>query len=350
MSSNKLKSIAAVVAFGTTACAAPGVILTDLQWFAPSSAAQPAPAVQGGQASSVPTQSEPCAHPGPEDYDGWRDDDGCADPDNDGDGILDGADGAPLEPEDLDGYEDLDGVPDPVHVGASADPSAPAAGSGGAAGAGEGSGSTAQSKSTSGRDGAGSAASSSSSASADEAPVAAGALSGTADADADGVLDAYDSCVNEPEDKDGFQDGDGCPDPDNDEDGTPDASDACPDEPGSGCNSLEIKGSIFFRPGSDKMLLRKSRSALKQVLKAMRERTEIKLLEIQGHTDNVGRPAGNRALSDRRAAAVKKYLVGKGVASDRLTSKGYGDEKPIAPNTTRPGRAKNRRVEFVVLK
>jgi outer membrane protein OmpA-like peptidoglycan-associated protein len=71
-------------------------------------------------------------------------------------------------------------------------------------------------------------------------------------------------------------------------------------------------------------------------------------LEVQGHTDNVGAKAANLALSERRAAAVRDYLVKTGgIDAGRLTSAGFGDTKPVAPNTTDAGRAENRRVELV---
>jgi OmpA-OmpF porin, OOP family len=71
-------------------------------------------------------------------------------------------------------------------------------------------------------------------------------------------------------------------------------------------------------------------------------------LEIQGHTDNVGQPAANLKLSQDRAAAVKAYLVQTlGIPAGRLTTSGFGDSKPIAPNTAEAGRAQNRRVELV---
>jgi len=71
-------------------------------------------------------------------------------------------------------------------------------------------------------------------------------------------------------------------------------------------------------------------------------------LEIQGHTDNVGAPAANLKLSQDRAAAVKSYLVQTfAIAPARLTTAGFGDTKPVAPNTADAGRAQNRRVELV---
>jgi outer membrane protein OmpA-like peptidoglycan-associated protein len=69
---------------------------------------------------------------------------------------------------------------------------------------------------------------------------------------------------------------------------------------------------------------------------------------IEGHTDNVGNAQSNQSLSERRAAAVKQYLVTMAhVDATRLSTKGYGASKPIAPNTTAEGRQENRRVELV---
>ncbi|HWY38340.1 MAG TPA: OmpA family protein [Bacteroidia bacterium] len=72
-------------------------------------------------------------------------------------------------------------------------------------------------------------------------------------------------------------------------------------------------------------------------------------IEIQGHTDNVGNEADNLALSEKRAENVRIYLSTKGIAKDRITSKGYGSGKPIASNATVEGKAKNRRTEFLIL-
>ncbi|MRR17500.1 MAG: OmpA family protein, partial [Deltaproteobacteria bacterium] len=66
---------------------------------------------------------------------------------------------------------------------------------------------------------------------------------------------------------------------------------------------------------------------------------------IEGHTDNVGSAASNKKLSQKRADAVKKYMVSKGIDASRLSAVGFGLEKPIASNATKEGRAKNRRVE-----
>jgi outer membrane protein OmpA-like peptidoglycan-associated protein len=73
-------------------------------------------------------------------------------------------------------------------------------------------------------------------------------------------------------------------------------------------------------------------------------------VEVAGHTDSRGSDAYNMNLSQQRADAVRRYLIDKGVAADRLTAKGYGESKPIADNATDEGRFKNRRVELVPLK
>jgi OOP family OmpA-OmpF porin len=84
---------------------------------------------------------------------------------------------------------------------------------------------------------------------------------------------------------------------------------------------------------------------LDEVTEYLKANPNVKM-EVQGHTDSKGTAAYNLKLSDRRAAAVKTYLVGKGIAADRLETKGYGLTKPIAPNDTEENRARNRRVEF----
>lgn len=72
-------------------------------------------------------------------------------------------------------------------------------------------------------------------------------------------------------------------------------------------------------------------------------------IEIQGHTDNVGKEADNVALSEKRAENVKKYLEAKGIPASRVTAKGYGASKPIGNNATTEGKAMNRRTEFLIL-
>jgi OOP family OmpA-OmpF porin len=73
------------------------------------------------------------------------------------------------------------------------------------------------------------------------------------------------------------------------------------------------------------------------------------VVEIGGHTDSVGKAAYNQKLSEKRADAVRQYLISKGIPASQMTSKGYGSSKPIADNATDAGRAKNRRIEFTIL-
>jgi outer membrane protein OmpA-like peptidoglycan-associated protein len=87
---------------------------------------------------------------------------------------------------------------------------------------------------------------------------------------------------------------------------------------------------------------------LDALVEYMSHKTSTKI-EISGHTDNVGKKAVNKKLSQDRANAVRDYLVSKGIAADRITATGYGDEKPIAPNDTTEGRQKNRRIEAIAL-
>jgi OOP family OmpA-OmpF porin len=72
-------------------------------------------------------------------------------------------------------------------------------------------------------------------------------------------------------------------------------------------------------------------------------------LEISGHTDSRGKSDSNRDLSQRRADAVKNYFLANGIAPDRLTSIGFGSDRPIADNFTDSGRSRNRRTEFRLL-
>ena len=90
-----------------------------------------------------------------------------------------------------------------------------------------------------------------------------------------------------------------------------------------------------------------SRPVLKEIASVLKQHSDLKIL-IEGHTDNVGAAASNLSLSDARAAAVKAVLVAEhGVDAARITTKGLGDTKPSAPNSTAVGRAQNRRVEIV---
>jgi len=235
-----------------------------------------------------------------EDFDGFEDNDGAPDPDNDEDGVLDKYDKAPLDAEDKDGFEDEDGVPDP-------------------------------------------------------------------DNDNDGILDAVDKSPNEAEDKDGFQDEDGAPDLDNDNDGIADVDDKCPNEAETmndyedkdGCpdekpeiavetGAAIVLDGVNFASGSTK-LTPNSKTILLKVVRTMNENAKIEV-EIRGYTDNTGNYDGNVRISQGRANSVRDYLVQNGIEGSRIQTKGFGPVDPIAPNDTREGRAKNRRIEFYRVK
>jgi outer membrane protein OmpA-like peptidoglycan-associated protein len=103
---------------------------------------------------------------------------------------------------------------------------------------------------------------------------------------------------------------------------------------------------IYFATGSD-VLRPESTPVLKEIAAMLQEHGDLKLL-IEGHTDNVGDDAANRALSEKRAAAVMRYLVERaGIDASRLEAKGFGESKPVASNDTPEGRQQNRRVELV---
>ena len=178
-------------------------------------------------------------------------------------------------------------------------------------------------------------------------------LKGCPDTDEDGIIDPEDKC---PQDK-GLAALQGCPDKDGDN--VADVDDKCPDVAGipanKGCPEIkeEVKQlftqalqGIQFETGKD-VIRKVSNPILDNVVKVMSDNPAY-LLEINGHTDNTGVKAANQDLSQRRAEAVKAYLVKKGIAAGRLTAKGYGDSMPVADNKTSAGKAKNRRVEFKI--
>jgi OOP family OmpA-OmpF porin len=305
-----------------------------------------------------------------EDKDGFKDDDGCLDDDNDEDNVVDTKDQCKDKQETINGFQDEDGCPDTLP--------------------------------DRDKDNIGDAE--------DKCPDEPGKMRakefyGCPDTDEDGIMDKTDQCKDQAEDTDGFSDTDGCPEPDNDndkildeadecpdvpeivngvkdqdgcpdeapdtdKDGFPDHVDKCPKQPETlngvddtdGCpdrgvslvevtdNDIKILQRVEFATGSDKIQGATSFSVLNTVASVLNTRKEIFLIEIAGHTDNVGPADQNRALSQKRAEAVVKYLVDKGVDKSRLIAKGYGPDKPIADNKDAKGKQKNRRVEFVILK
>jgi OOP family OmpA-OmpF porin len=186
------------------------------------------------------------------------------------------------------------------------------------------------------------------------------------DRDNDGILDAEDACPDVPGVKTNDPKTNGCPPPppsapsDRDHDGIPDADDACPDVPGerdpdpkkNGCPKaivqhglIQILDQVKFKTASAD-LLPESDDTLGAVLKVMTEHPEIKRVSVEGHTDNHGGVAYNQDLSRRRAASVVKWLAVHGIDRARLSSVGYGQERPVDTNATEAGRQNNRRVEF----
>jgi len=175
------------------------------------------------------------------------------------------------------------------------------------------------------------------------------------DTDKDGINDEVDKCPSVA----GLARYQGCPIPDTDGDGVNDEEDKCINEKGPasnfGCPVIDEKivarvnkaaQNVFFATGSSK-LLAKSFPKLNDVVTILKENPSYKV-NIDGHTDNTGKADKNQTLSNARAASVKTYLVSKGVDESRLTSMGYGQDKPVADNKTATGRARNRRVEMSV--
>jgi outer membrane protein OmpA-like peptidoglycan-associated protein len=105
---------------------------------------------------------------------------------------------------------------------------------------------------------------------------------------------------------------------------------------------------IFFETGKA-TLLEESNSELDVLVELLQENATMEIL-ISGHTDNKGNAKLNQKLSEDRVKSVDAYLVSKGIETKRLTYKGFGSTKPVADNKTEEGRAKNRRVEFKILK
>ena len=107
------------------------------------------------------------------------------------------------------------------------------------------------------------------------------------------------------------------------------------------------KAILYINFDSGKSTIKEdSRPIIDQISQLLENHQEIRL-SIEGHTDSQGDEASNQALSESRAKAVMDAIVAKGISSVRLSSKGYGEQKPVADNATEEGRAKNRRVELI---
>ena len=189
----------------------------------------------------------------------------------------------------------------------------------------------------------------------DKCPNVAGSIEmdGCPDSDGDGVADNLDKC---PEQK-GVPDNDGCPLKDSDGDGVPDkddkcpqlsgdlANDGCPEEPSDLLTFINSeKSRILFKADSSKLDV--NDISIIDTFKSLLDKYPNSTVTIEGHASSDGSESYNQMLSEKRAAAVKQSLVEKGINADRLSTVGYGETKPIEPNNTTKGRAKNRRVQL----
>jgi opacity protein-like surface antigen/outer membrane protein OmpA-like peptidoglycan-associated protein len=275
-----------------------------------------------------------------EDKDGYKDADGCPEPDNDGDGIADARDRCPNDPEDFDGFQDEDGCPDldndhdgipDIRDACPFDPEdgrPPKPDDG-----------CPYDKTDTDGDGIMD--------NVDKCPEEPEDMDGFQDEDGcpdpdndnDGVPDQFDQCPNDPEDIDNFEDDDGCPDPDNDRDGVLDQDDKCPNQPETingfqdedGCpdkgevkvilkdkeNRIELKERIHFREKPGEVTIGvSSHSLLTQLAQVLRGHWEIAKLKITAH----GGPNDSKETMARRAAAVRMFLIGKGIAPSRVVA------------------------------
>ena len=187
------------------------------------------------------------------------------------------------------------------------------------------------------------------------------------DRDGDGIPDNVDKCPNEPEDKDGFEDEDGCPDPDNDQDGIPDDKDACPNEPETvngvkdddGCpdeapivvkkGRIHLKERLLFETNRARVTA-DGRPALQAVLNIWNQHPEWDHLIVDGHSDRHGPDGFNLWLSHVRAERVRNKLIEMGFPEEKLTLRAFGRRQPRVPEQTEEADGENRRVEFVIVK
>ena len=212
------------------------------------------------------------------------------------------------------------------------------------------------------------------------------------DSDGDGISDAVDACPTQLEDLDGYVDTDGCPDLDNDEDGVRDYLDGCPDVAGvaseAGCPARDRDGDTVAdyldncpdTPGyevfhgcseeplalltpehialteavafdADRVRLRRhARRMFAEVAAILHAHPSLRLIQIEGYTDDRGDLEANLRISQHRAEIVRAFLIARGVAEHRLRAVGYGSARPIGDNRSERGRELNRRVELRILR
>ncbi|SEJ86735.1 Outer membrane protein OmpA [Pseudomonas linyingensis] len=158
------------------------------------------------------------------------------------------------------------------------------------------------------------------------------------DQDEDGVHDRRDRCADTPKGTEVRHNG--CPLPQ-----YPEAAPA-PQPPQDEVIVLSDLGEVLFAFDSA-TLTPAAEATLDTVVEKLRG-ADVLAIRVDGHTDSVGSDAYNQGLSERRAASVVDYLIGQGVAAEKLSSQGFGESKPIEDNGTDAGRAQNRRVEIHV--
>ena len=183
------------------------------------------------------------------------------------------------------------------------------------------------------------------------------------DSDGDGIPDSQDACPSLTGVASSDPGKNGCP-ADTDSDKILDPVDACPKDPGNpstdpkknGCPEVQvteteivINGRIEF-DSAKSSIRRESDALIDKVANIMREHAEMELIEVQGHTDDVGGKGPNKQLSKERAQSVAAALTKLGIDKKRLTSKGFGQDVPLVANDSDERRQQNRRVEFKILK
>jgi len=183
------------------------------------------------------------------------------------------------------------------------------------------------------------------------------------DADGDGIGDAKDLCPSAPEDRDGFEDEDGCPEPDNDKDRILDRDDKCPNEPEvyngyedeDGCpdrgrivvhsSNIEILDKIYFAKNAD-AIKAASGPILDAMAATLKGNPQVRVVEVQGHASSAEQDVW--ALSARRAGAVRAALTSRGARTE-LRARAYGATLPVAAGEGEAQQARNRRVELRIL-
>jgi outer membrane protein OmpA-like peptidoglycan-associated protein len=187
-----------------------------------------------------------------------------------------------------------------------------------------------------------------------------------ADNDGDGIPDDKDGCPNIAEDPDGFQDEDGCADEDNDRDGILDKDDQCPNEPETingerdddGCpdqglivmrdDRVSLQERLLFDTNSAR-IKKSAEPILRAIVKLQSQHPEWTKVRIEGHADQRGDARFNQELSQRRAVAAREALVSLGVPAELIVAEGFGATKLLSDEASDEAHAMNRRVEFVVI-